>query len=128
MTTKKQKAERANAVERLRKFLAPGTTVYSVCRHVSRSGMQRRIDFYTIIHDEHYGATLSYLSGMIATALGYRCDGHGIVVNGCGMDMGYHVVHNVGRMLWPEGTPSPHGTRNGVPDTSGDYALKHQWI
>lgn len=129
MTTKAQKAERAEAVERLRAFVRPGMTIYCVLRHVSRSGMQRRIDFYAIDVDEQRGPHLSYLSGLIARTLGYRVhnDG-GIVVNGCGMDMGFHVVHNVGRTLWPNGTPEPHGNRNGQPDNDGGYALKSSWI
>jgi hypothetical protein len=49
-------------------------------------------------------------------------------VNGCGMDMGFSVVCNLGAMLWPMGTDTPHGTRNGAPDSAGGYALKHKWI
>jgi hypothetical protein len=30
--------------------------------------------------------------------------------------------------LWPNGTDTPHGTRNGEPDTNGGYALKHRWM
>jgi hypothetical protein len=52
----------------------------------------------------------------------------GIVVGGCGMDMGFHLVYNLGATLWPKGTEKPHGTRNGEPDTSGGYALKSRWI
>jgi len=44
------------------------------------------------------------------------------------IDMGFHVVYNLGRTLWPEGTPEPHGTRNGEPDRDGGYALNHQWL
>lgn len=44
------------------------------------------------------------------------------------MDMGFHVVYALGSALWPDGTPAPHGTRNGEPDTAGGYALKHEWL
>ena len=52
----------------------------------------------------------------------------GLRVSGCGMDMGFHVVYNLGYALWPDGTPEPHGTRNGAPDSDGGYALKHRWL
>ena len=52
----------------------------------------------------------------------------GLVIGGCGMDMGFHVVYNLGRAMWPDGTPDPHGTRNGEPDRDGGYALKHRWL
>ena len=41
--TKAQKAERDQARETLRKYIKPGDTVWTILRHVSRSGMQRRI-------------------------------------------------------------------------------------
>jgi len=51
-----------------------------------------------------------------------------VKISGCGMDMGSAVVYDLGYRLWPNGTPTPHGTRNGTPDSSGGYALKYQWI
>jgi hypothetical protein len=108
----------------LRKLLQPGDTVHCVLRNVSRSGMQRRIDFYKTIDGD-----LRYLSSFIADALGMRMhDKGGIVVDGCGMDTGFHVVYCLGYSLWPKGTDKPHGTRNGRPDSDGGYALKHSWI
>jgi hypothetical protein len=108
----------------LREILQPGSTVYTVLRHVSSSGMQRRIDMYAIVDNEP-----RYLSMLAADAMGDRLhkDG-GIIVNGCGMDMGFHLVCNLGATLWPEGTPAPHGMRNGKPDSTGGYALEHQWL
>ena len=47
--TKAQQAERDEAREKLRKWLKPGDTVYTVLRHVSRSGMMRTIQ---VIHLE----------------------------------------------------------------------------
>jgi len=115
---------RAQAIESLLKLLAPGAAVYTVLRHVSASGMSRRIDMYTIRDGE-----LRYLSGYAAVALGAKLHrDRGIVVSGCGQDMGFHLVYSLGAALWPNGTPEPHGTRNGEPDTAGGYALKHRWI
>ena len=52
----------------------------------------------------------------------------GIRVPGCGMDMGFALIYNLGAVLWPNGTPEPHSTRNGEPDNDGGYALKQRWI
>lgn len=119
------KDERAEAVMHLRKILKPGDTVYTVLRHVSSSGMTRRIDLYVIRKN-----ALMYLSGYAAKAIGLRRHRtrEGIVVGGCGMDMGYHLVYELGAVLWPKGTPKPHGRRNGEPDSEGGYALHHKWI
>jgi hypothetical protein len=40
------------------------------------------------------------------------------------MDMGFDLVYSLGSALWPNGTDTPHGTRNGEPDSDGGYALK----
>lgn len=45
---KVSKKDQAEAIARLRELLPPGATAYSVLRHVSRSGMQRQIDFYAL--------------------------------------------------------------------------------
>ena len=126
--------EHDEAIATLLKFLKPKDKVYCNLRHVSKSGMQRRISFYCISHDEKDVATghkpaLFALDWYIQNALGYRRhDQGGLVVDGCGMDMGFNVVYNLGAALWPKGTPEPHGRLNGEPDSTGGYALKHEWI
>ena len=54
-----------------------------------------------------------YLTNTIIEKLGYKPNKHwdSIVVRGCGMDMGYHVVHNLSHALFGEG-----------------YNLKHRWL
>jgi hypothetical protein len=117
-------AYREQAREDLRQMLKPGDKVYTVLRHVSTSGMTRRISLFVMCKGEpaciDWGAS-------IAMDDKQHKDG-GIVVSGCGMDMGFHLVYNLGRTLWPNGTDKPHGTRNGRPDTDGGYALKHVWL
>ena len=84
--------------------------IYCVLRSVSASGMSRVIDFYTVINDRP-----SYLSGLIRKALGYRMAKRGgLVVGGCGMDMGFHVVYTVASVLYG-------GNRGG-------YEIKSEWI
>lgn len=70
------------------------------------------------------------ISGMMARANGYTFDQDrgGLKVGGCGMDMGFSVVYGLGMALWPNGTPKPHGVRNGEPDSDGGYAIGHRWL
>lgn len=113
-TTQKERVAHAEAM--LGKILKPGDTVYTVLRHVSTSGMQRRIDCYAIGEDRRP----VYLSGyMEAIGLGKRGKkDQGLVVKGCGMDMGFHLVNNLSMHLY---------CNNGYTH-DGAYALKHEWI
>jgi hypothetical protein len=91
----------------LRRVLVVGDRVYSVLRHVSASGMSRRIDFYAIKD----GAPV-YLSGAMAGLLSYkRHKQGGLVVTGCGMDMGFHVVSGLAYRLF-----------------GAESALKSEWL
>lgn len=111
------------ALERTRKLCPPGKTIYTVLEHVSASGMTRWIKCYTIDGDE-----LAFLSGYIETLTGYMRDKtgprDGNKIAGCGMDMGYAIVYDLGRKLYPNGAPGtdPHALRD------GGYALKHRWL
>jgi hypothetical protein len=40
-----------------------------------------------------------------------------------GMDRKAELILALGAALWPEGTPEPHGMRNGLPDSDGEFAL-----
>lgn len=134
MATKAQKqSEVAEAIRELRKLLKPGDRVYSIIRHVSSSGMSRRIDFYTI-----KGNRPMFLTWYIGRLLGYKrpVGKDGIVVGGCGMDMCFHIVYELGRTLFPKGyTPAKIGMgmgRNGSPadkvDPDGGYALRSEQL
>lgn len=119
-----QKRYRAQVLRDIKKIVKPGQTIYCTLRHVSASGMQRRISLHTI----HKGELVSLdFSTAILTGR-TRSDKGGIVCNGCGMDMGFDLVYSLGYAIWPKGTPKPHGRRNGEPDSDGGYALKHCWI
>lgn len=137
--TTEDKAREVEYAEKLRRILGLGGTVYTVLRHVSRSGMSRRIDLYAM---DPNGGNPQFLTGWAAAVMGVRWDheGGGIVVGGCGMDMGFHIVNNLGFALWPEGFkclgqhhdcpyPGAHherGEHHGK--HSGGYALRHRWI
>jgi len=98
------KQDRQQAIEELRKLLPPGTTVYTVLRHVARSGMSRDIDVYVFPSD---GGETSprWLSHLVAKATGFTFTDRrdALRVGGCGMDMGFHVVSTLSRVLYPDG-------------------------
>lgn len=131
-------SERAEALAKLRELLPPGATVDCVLRHVSRSGMQRIISFYARSPEGPV-----YLDGYVAKVLDMtRPKGRdGLKVNGCGMDMGFHVVYNLGYALYGRdgwtctGDRCPsndhsNGDRDYSPHThkDGGYALRHNWL
>ncbi len=134
--SKISKQDHDEALDKLRAMLKPGQTVYCTVRHVAASGMLRRISFFIAYcpneGDWNYGkdaASIRCIDWLIARACGYmQHDKGGLVVGGCGTDMGFAVVYYLGATLWPDGTPEPHGTRNGEPDSAGGYALKHSWL
>ncbi len=100
---KVQKAAQTGAIAKLREWINPGDTVYTILDHVSASGMTRHIRCVLLKAD---GSRVTDLhpNRVIATALGYRqAKRDGLVVSGCGMDMGFEIVYNLGRTLWPEG-------------------------
>lgn len=127
---KTSKAERDESIKQLKKWLKPGRSeVYCILRHVSSSGMARHIDFITIRDGEPV-----HLTGYIAEVCGYRlAKQRGLVVGGCGMDMGFAVVYDLGRTLWPKGFKLPKGKRGRNGDesgheTDGGYALTSRWL
>ena len=140
----RQEAERQEAREQLRGILKPGDTVWTILRHVSRSGMSRRISLvvFEVPPDSSYDPPgprdITWLAGK---ALGCRRhDDGGLVVGGCGMDMGFHIVYNLSRTLFPSGftcigngcpaSDHPNGDRNREPHKHGNggYALQQRWL
>ena len=150
---KYSKQEQTEALERLRGWLKPGDTVHCILRNVSRSGMQREIGLViqkgdSMLHPNHAAACV------LGERLGKR---DGVIVGGCGMDMGFHLVYSLSRRLFPDGFgiegEGPDGkkyrpvskadakayVRQGVKfygrngdasgwDTDGGYALRHSWL
>jgi len=93
------KKDQENARVELDKILRdlPTDTIYTVLRHVSSSGMQREISVKMID-----AGRIIHLDYLVSTALGLKQGKHnGIVVRGCGMDMGFHIVHNLLRAVNP---------------------------
>jgi hypothetical protein len=126
---KVSKTEREEAFATLHSMLKPGDTVYTICDHVSRSGMSRDIRLVVIKTDDKGGSYMLHPNYSVSKLLGIpQAKRDGLKMGGCGMDMGFALVYALGAAMWPNGTDKPHGTRNGEPDTVGGYALKHRWL
>ena len=119
--------------------LKPGMTVFTVLRHVSRSGMFRRIS-PVVLHEGDIEHLDAWVADLLGRGRGAACGGDGVPVHGCGMDMGFELVYNLSATLFPDGfecigglCPSndhSNGDRNYTPHTheSGGYALRQRWI
>ena len=86
--------------EKILDSLPRTTRIYSITRHVSKSGMSRLIDFYAIIDNQPVWVTPA-----IRDILGYKQDEKtcALKVNGTGMDMNFHVVYSLGVALHKDG-------------------------
>lgn len=140
---KQTEVEREEARADLRNFIKPGDRIFTVLRHVSRSGMYRTLDVYQLGEDSP-----RWLSRLVGRATGIRFDEkrQALGVSGCGMDVGFQVVYELGMALFPDGfecigdnernslrCPSNdhfNGDRNYKPHhhKSGGYALRHSWM
>ena len=137
MTAKEKEAKKQEAIEQLKKYVKPGDTVYTVLRHVSASGMSRRLDVYAIKDNKP-----EYLTGWVANALEMRRYKNGLVIGGCGMDVGFAVVYELASTLFRDnfyclGEHCPSNDHRNNPrrnfhshDKHSDagYALRHEWI
>ena len=112
------------ARETLRTMLTPCDTVYCILQSVSKSGMSRKIKL--VINNG--GKEVKDITYLASVAMQWAMSDGALKVSGCGMDMGFNTVYTLGCYLWPNGTDKPHGTRNGVPDSAGGYALKSSWL
>jgi hypothetical protein len=131
--------ERDEALADLRALIQPGETVYTVLRHVARSGMYRVVDLFVMRGNEPRRITWS-----ACKAAGFKYDRRheGAAMGGCGTDMGFEAVYNLSRVLFADGfeccgedrCPSndhTNGDRNYSPDhvhTDPGYALRQRWL
>ena len=134
---KTTKAEQEEAIKDLREMVPPGSTVYTVLRHCSRSGMCRDIDCY--IMQDNQPRWISRLVSK-ATGFGFNEKKDAIRVGGCGMDMGFHIVYSLSRVLWRDNftcigkncrsNDHTNGDKNYAPHqhSDGGYALNHRWM
>ena len=89
-------------------YLHGQTTIWVLCRHVSSGGATRVLSFF-VVKDN----TILCIDWFLQDFLGYKPHKKfdGVVVKGCGMDMGFHVVYSLSQALFNDG-----------------YAIKQRWI
>lgn len=110
--------ERSESIERLLKLFAGDAypKIHTINRRVSSSGMTRDISLIYVKDGAIYNLTYS-----AALALGWPLSeksGHrAIKVSGCGMDMGFHLVYTLSRVLY----------RDTVEGDAG-YKLQQAWL
>ena len=103
---------KAEAIKTLKENIKKGDVIYTQLNYISKSGMMRHIQVRQI--ENNYPLDWSRL---VAIALDWkeaksRFGGYnGIKVGGCGMDMGFHLVYTLSRVLYNDG-----------------YAIKHNWL
>ena len=107
-------AERDEAIARLREIVNEGDTLTTIVRHPSRSGMRRAIDVYLFRPGDGGRVDRFWLSRLASKATGFGFDEkhEALCVDGCGMDMGFHVVNTLSRVLFPD-------------SDRPDYAINH---
>jgi hypothetical protein len=131
-------AKKIKAIEYMNEYVKPGDTVYTMLRHVSSSGMSRTIRVF-VMYVKDNKPHIYDVSHLVSDIIGYKLDKNrdGLKVEGCGMDMGFAVVHSLSYAMWPdgfdcigEGCPL-NDHRNGEDvkhHTEGGYALIQRWI
>lgn len=89
--------ELQNAKDKLIGLLSETDTIYTILRSVSKSGLTRSIGFYIVDNNKE----IININYYIKVLLGYKFNkAHdGLRIEGCGMDMGFHVVHTLLREL-----------------------------
>lgn len=100
--------------QELREMLGDNPSVYTILRSVSASGMTRHISL-KIVHKGEL-IDITYLSARVlgdklSEKLGYNT----IRVNGCGMDMGFHLTYNLSSVLY-------------AGNERAGYVIKQRWI
>ena len=124
----------------LAKQLKPGDTVYTILRHVSRSGMMRRISAITIKAGRKE-ISIRQFDHALEILCGFKMGDHdGNMIGGCGRDMGFELVYQLSTALWPDGFTCPGESCQSNDHTNGDkrrdphrhanggYALRQKWL
>lgn len=98
-----------------------GDKIYSVVMSVSSSGMSRRIKFFVAQNNKIIDVTHA-----VAYSTNNRLKDYKLSISGCGMDMCFAIVYNLGNILFPNGDGKYITGRNGDtnPETNGGYCLK----
>lgn len=105
---KRPREEVEHAAQVLGNALHRGQKIYTILRHGSASGTMREISPVIGVQD----GTIANLTYYVAVVMGAPIGKHGgIKIPGGGMDMGFHLVHELGLAMFGDG-----------------YAFKHEWL
>ena len=102
--TKAAKEERATkSANVLKQHLSTGDRVWCNITKTAASGMSRRIRCYIPLNDDgtsDHKPTIYDITWHVANVLDWPLNDDGIRVDGCGMDMGFHLVSTMARSLF----------------------------
>jgi hypothetical protein len=98
---------RQEQLDNLRGWFPVGSTVYTVLRKVSASGMTRHIGIIAIVGPDD----IRHPNYATSVVLDLPLTDDAVKVGGAGMDMGFHVAYNLSHALYGDG-----------------YALNHRWL
>ena len=119
------KAERQEALEKLKSWIKKGDTLHTTIRHVSRSGMMRHISVRHLeaTDNPERPVNISNYDYHIARVLDLpeAPNFAGVKVGGCGMDMGFHLVYSLSRALFKD---EPKGES----DRDHGYWINQEWL
>lgn len=126
--------ERNDAAARLAGMIEAGQTIYTKVKHVSRSGMTRSVEFYVAqLPDARYGEkhpAITKVTHLVARILDRRIDrkNGGAIVGGTGMDMAWHEVYTLSRVMFPEGASwvDGYGKLCTEPKSGSGYVLQSE--
>lgn len=108
--------DKSHALDSLR-FLTADDVIYTIVMKVSSSGMSRRIKFFAIRDNEPV-----YLTWAVGVLLEAPVNDDGVLVQGCGMDMGWHSVYRLSGILCESGIIAPR------PGVESGYVLDQRWL
>ena len=112
-----KQAERDDARERLLSYyIKEGQTVYTSVKSVSSSGMSRTMSLYVVDGDRIQNITY-YVAQVLDWPLVEKNGSSVLRVGGCGMDMGFHTVYTLARVLF-----------SGSVEGDAGYILKQSWL
>ena len=120
MKTLTKKQEREQERERTKTLIldlldtgADRPTIYTILRSKSASGMSREISLKAVKGGEIYD--LTYSAGVLLDMKLTKSSYNSLRVNGCGMDMGFHLVYNLASVLFSG-------------EERAGYKIRHQWL
>ena len=109
--------------QKLLELIPVKSTLTVVCTHRTRNGTARFRVFIPCVSAETGKPYIRELTSQIAEFVGFATKDGDISMGGWGYSKSFQIGYSLGCALWPNGTPEPHGTRNGEPDSAGGYAI-----